>query len=93
MVEPRGFRVDYAINPYMTDESGQLKVVNGAQAFAQWSALKNVFESLGIGVKTLSGDEALPDIVFCANQTFPYIDKSGQMRSCIRTHATGDQFG
>src|SRR6185312_12702860 len=88
MVRPNGFRVDYAINPYMLDEKGQLKKVDQALAMRQWENLKRTFESLGQTVDVIEGDPEFPDMVFSANQTLPYFDRQG--RQCVllsRMHA------
>ncbi|MCB0378787.1 MAG: hypothetical protein KDD33_09865 [Bdellovibrionales bacterium] len=73
MVDPEFFDVKYAINPHMTNEKGELNTIDKPKARAQWNALKNSFESLGMTVEVLAGIEGLPDMVFCANQTFPFI--------------------
>ncbi len=78
MVTPEGFRVDYAINPYMKDSNGNLQVVDTKLAQQQWTFLKNKFEELGLLVQTLPGDLKLPDMVFCANQTLPFINEKGE---------------
>lgn len=72
MVAPDHFRVDYAINPYMKDESGNLKVVDKDRANEQWFDLKRTFESLGVKVSVLGGDPHLPDMVFAANQSLVF---------------------
>lgn len=73
MADPKYFDVEYAINPYMQDEHGNLKKVNKSLAIEQWSALKNLFESLGLEVSSLKAQEGFPDMVFTANQTFPFL--------------------
>lgn len=78
MVKPIGFRVDYAINPYMKDAAGRLQQVNTQRAFEQWESLKSSMESLGAQVQVLEGKEEFPDMVFCANQTLPFISKQGR---------------
>lgn len=70
MVEPIGFRVDYAINDFMTDESGELQRVDTQNAYEQWASLKEIYEGLGMEVSVLSGRSELPDMVFCANTFF-----------------------
>jgi len=88
MVRPHGFRVDYAINPYMLDEKGQLKKVDQALAMRQWENLKRTFESLGQTVDVIEGDPEFPDMVFSANQTLPYFDREGRQRLLLaRMHA------
>ena len=36
MVSPKGFRVDYAINPYMLDSQGHLQRIDEEKAHVQW---------------------------------------------------------
>lgn len=73
VAEPSFFEVAYAINPYMTDpKSGALQQVNKTQAQEQWNTLIKTFRSLGLKVVSLPGIQGLPDIVFTANQSFPF---------------------
>lgn len=78
MTKPIGYRVAYSINPHMSDEFGNLNEVDINRAMSQWSELKNLFENLGLEVSTIDGQAHLPDMVFCANQTFPFKKKSGE---------------
>ena len=77
MVSPEYFTVEYSINPHMVDAKGQLNKVDHKLAQQQWQDLKRTFESTGLEVKVLDGAEGLPDMVFCANQTFPFY-KNGE---------------
>ncbi len=89
MVEPLGFRVAYAINPHMYDSDGRLHEVNMEQAISQWTKLRDTFQDLGLKVTSLPGDPRFPDMVFCANPTFPYKDEHGRTRfllSHMRNH-------
>ncbi len=72
MVSPEFFDVEYAINPHMLDANGNLNKVDKKKAQEQWKALKNKFEELGMIVDVITGQSGLPDMVFCANQTFPF---------------------
>ncbi|SDD45493.1 N-Dimethylarginine dimethylaminohydrolase [Actinokineospora iranica] len=63
MCEPRHFRVDYAINPWMDPT----RPVDAAKAVAQWTALKQTYERLGHRVDLITPHPALPDMVFAAN--------------------------
>lgn len=74
MVTPRYFSVDYVINPYMTNNVG---MVNQMEAQNEWKVLKRTFKQVGITVHELQGQECLPDMVFCANQSLPYVDPEG----------------
>lgn len=73
MVEPTYFDVEYAINPHMLDKKGALKKVNKSLAHEQWLGLKKTFVELGLKVDVLKGELGLPDMVFTANQTFPFL--------------------
>lgn len=78
MTKPIGYRVAYSINPHMSDEFGNLNQVDTDRAMSQWMALRNLFERLGLKVSVLDGQSHLPDMVFCANQTFPFRKKNGE---------------
>ncbi len=78
MVTPDFFNVEYAINPHMMNEKGELNTIDQKEAHRQWSALKKTFENLGLEILTINGEEGLPDMVFCANQCFPFL-KEGQL--------------
>src|SRR4051812_33039583 len=80
MVTPDHFRVDYAINAYMLDSNGKLQNIDQARARQQWENLKNTFISLGLSVEVLPGQPGFPDMVFCANQTLPFPDKTDKMQ-------------
>lgn len=78
MVSPKGFRVEYSINPFMRDTNGRLHIVDQEKALAQWLKVQSTYQRLGIEVEVLEGDPDFPDMVFCANQSFPFIDKNGR---------------
>ena len=73
MVSPDYFSIDYAINPHMVSDNGQLNQVDPARAMEQWLKLKAIFESLNLDIDVIDGEKGLPDMVFCANQMFPFI--------------------
>lgn len=77
MVSPEHFDVEYCINPHMLDSEGNLNKVDRPKAQQQWQLLKKTFESTGVQVEVLPGQPGQPDMVFCANQTFPFI-KDGE---------------
>jgi N-dimethylarginine dimethylaminohydrolase len=93
MVSPKGFRIDYAINPYMLDANGRLKIVDQEKAAAQWQKLQNVYQRLGLEVEVLEGDPAFPDMVFCANQSFPFIDQHGRKSVVLCRLAASERQG
>ena len=63
MCEPRHFTVEYVINPWMDPSTP----VDTTRAVAQWTALKDAYESLGHTVETIDPVPGLPDMVFSAN--------------------------
>lgn len=81
MVHPQYFDVEYAINPYMKDAQGNLNKVDRQLAVIQWQNLKACYERLGLTVFALDGVEKLPDMVFAANQSFPFL--KNQKKSVI----------
>lgn len=74
MVTPKHFSVEYVINPHMARNVG---TVNKMEARNEWDVLKSTFEQIGIKVHVIEGEEDLPDMVFCANQSLPYIGETG----------------
>ncbi|NGP75380.1 hypothetical protein G3570_01960 [Balneolaceae bacterium YR4-1] len=74
MVTPKHFSVEYVINPHMAQNVG---TVNKLEARNEWDVLKSTFEQIGINVHVIEGEEDLPDMVFCANQSLPYINETG----------------
>lgn len=89
MVKPNGFQVKYAINPHMLDQSGNLKKVDSSRAMQQWEQLKKQFINLGLSVSIIEGDPDFPDMVFCANQTFPFF--KGDRRSLILSNMNSSE--
>lgn len=75
MVDPEYFSVEYAINPYMAKNIGK---VDKDKAAEEWGKIQKAFEQTGTDVHLLEGEEHLPDMVFCANQSLPYVDEKGQ---------------
>ena len=78
MVNPKYFTVEYAINPHMLDESGNIHKVDEELAKSQWQELKSSYEQIGLKVHQVAGVESLPDMVFSANTSFPYLDANGK---------------
>ena len=89
MVSPRHFDIQHAINPHMQSSDGKQNVVNKALAEQQWRDLKATYEKLGLSVSVLEGVEALPDMVFCANQCLPSVDSKGQ-RNLLMSNMADD---
>jgi N-dimethylarginine dimethylaminohydrolase len=84
MASPDHFDVLYVINPHM---EGNVGSVDQDLAMKQWLNLVEVYEGLGYAVERLPGVPGLPDIVFTANQSFPYID-SGERIAVISRMAS-----
>lgn len=87
MVSPEHFDVEYSINPHMLDENGNLNKVDRKLAMQQWKDLKATFEKTGTMVEVLKGQEGLPDMVFCANQTFPFMKDGKKQMVMSQMHS------
>lgn len=77
MVEPDGFDIVAAINPHMRTADGRLREIDKQRARAQWEALRQAYGDIGLEVSVLRSHPDCPDMVFCANQTLPFIDREG----------------
>jgi len=75
MVEPTYFSVEYIINPHMADNVG---MVHKVEAKGEWELIKSTFSQIGIETHVIKGQKDLPDMVFCANQSLPFIDDDGK---------------
>ena len=73
MSDPSFFDIEYAINTHMVDNDGNLNTIDQKKAFTQWKALKDKFSELGLKVHLLDPVDGLPDMVFTANQTLPFL--------------------
>ena len=74
LCSPEHFDVKDEKNVHMQGQQGK---VDRARAFRQWESLVNIYGQLkndGIldDVRTIPGAEDTEDMVFCANQTFPW---------------------
>ena len=74
LVEPTYFEVAYVINPHMR---GNIGTVDRERARAQWDALRDAYQRLGLQVDVMPGAPGMPDLVFCANQSLPYLEEDG----------------
>jgi N-dimethylarginine dimethylaminohydrolase len=83
MVKPTFFNIDTPINVHMLNQDGKPHILNKELAFEQWEKLKSVYEKIGFNVTVLEGVENLPDMVFCANQSFPFINSVGEKYSVL----------
>lgn len=78
MVGPAHFRVEWVINPHMADAEGRPHAIDHASAMAGWTDLHRIYEELDFLVHVVPGHVDLPDMVFAANQSFPYWSIDGQ---------------
>ncbi|MDZ7658189.1 dimethylarginine dimethylaminohydrolase family protein [Fodinibius sp.] len=74
MVRPLHYSVDYVINPHMADQVGK---VDKIEANNEWNLVRSLFDQIGMNINVIEDQEGLPDMVFCANQSLPYIDEDG----------------
>ena len=77
---PDHFDVQYVINPHMARHVG---TVDHAAARRQWEALRSAYERIGLTTETVPGADGLPDMVFCANQTLPYLNPKDDTQGVI----------
>jgi N-dimethylarginine dimethylaminohydrolase len=85
LTTPDHFEVAYVINPHMEGNIGE---VDRDRARRQWETLREAYADLGMEVVTLPGAAGLPDMVFCANQTLPYLTPGGERGVVLsRMHA------
>lgn len=75
MVRPLHYSVDYVINPHMANQVGK---VDKIEANNEWGLVRSLFDQIGIKVNVIEDQEGLPDMVFCANQSLPYMDENGK---------------
>lgn len=68
MCPPKYFSVAYEINPWMsTSNQINVKVAN-----AEWKALANTYQNLGVEIELIEPEKDLPDLVFTANAGLVY---------------------
>ncbi|SMO49938.1 dimethylarginine dimethylaminohydrolase family protein [Gracilimonas mengyeensis] len=75
LVKPTYFTVEYVINPHM---EGHIGDVDKLAAQNEWDHLKSAYDELGYYTHVVEGQRGYPDMVFCANQSFPNITKDGK---------------
>lgn len=75
MVTPDHFTVEYVINPHM---EGHIGNVDRQKARKEWEVIRDTFSSCGVKVHEIPGQVGLPDMVFCANQSLPFISADGR---------------
>ena len=77
MVKPTFFNVENPINPHMRKADGTLHALNFNKVQEQWTMLHDAYLKIGIPVLAIDGQPGKPDMVFCANQSLPIVDNSG----------------
>ncbi|HMQ69431.1 MAG TPA: arginine deiminase-related protein [Ignavibacteria bacterium] len=87
MCKPEYFDVNYTGNEFMKDNIGK---TDKHKAIEQWNSLKKVYEDLGFHTVLIEPVKDLVDMVFTANQSLPFIDKSGN-KSVILSKMKNDQ--
>jgi N-dimethylarginine dimethylaminohydrolase len=87
MTTPTYFHVDNPINPHMRQLNGNLHKMDKNKAIEQWENLKNTYKKIGYSPDILNGVPNLPDMVFCANQAFPFLTKTGQKKALLSNMA------
>lgn len=80
MGRPDFFDVSYVINPHMAENVGR---VDAGEAADEWRLLRRAYESLEVPAETVPAVEGLPDLVFAANQTFPFYDPRDGTRGIV----------
>ena len=87
MCKPEYFDVNYTGNEFMKDNIGKTDKLKASE---QWEALKKVYEELGFQIVLIEPCKDLVDMVFTANQSLPFINKSGK-KSVILSKMKNDQ--
>lgn len=83
MVNPAYFNIDTPINAHMLQPDGSPHFLDKNKAIEQWHSLKRTYESIGLNVFVVDPVNGLPDMVFCANQSFPYLDSCGNFHAVL----------
>jgi N-dimethylarginine dimethylaminohydrolase len=91
MSAPDFYNVSEAINQFMTDTSGDLNKVDRGRAFRQWSDIRWHYESLGYTVSVIRAQDGLEDMVFSANQSFPFLDRKTGKPAVIMSNMRKDK--
>jgi len=57
---------------------GNIGKVDKQKAMNEWNSIKKIYETAGLTVHPIPGAEGLPDMVFCANQSLPFLSEDGK---------------
>lgn len=82
------FDVVYVINAHMKPG-----LVNRERAQEQWRQLGELYRSIGVDMEEVLAVEGFPDMVFCANQSFPYWGPNGEKRVLLSKMAAEQRRG
>ncbi len=77
LVKPTHFDVEYVINPHMKGNMGDIDKI---AAQDEWDHLRNAYKELGLHTHVIDGERGFPDMVFCANQSLPFIAEDGNKK-------------
>lgn len=83
VVSPDYFDVQEAINPHMLDAKGELNRINLDIARKQWQELGRIYTKLGLKQMVVPGQPGLADMVFCANQSLPFVTTDGRKKALL----------
>ncbi|MEN9808983.1 MAG: hypothetical protein RLZZ488_550 [Pseudomonadota bacterium] len=87
MVRPTYFHVENPINPHMRKADGSLHVLDKVKAMQEWETLRAIYRQLGLTVHEAEAQEGLPDMVFCANQSLPFVSRVGERMALMSNMA------
>jgi N-dimethylarginine dimethylaminohydrolase len=89
MVRPTFFHVENPINPHMRKADGSLHQLDKPKAMKEWNVLRETYVKLGLNVHEADAQEGLPDMVFCANQSLPFVTRLGE-KTAIMSNMAND---
>lgn len=75
LADPTHYDVTREDNPHTVQADGTLNTVNPHEARNQWETLKHAFSQHGFTVDVLPPQGGLPDLVFCCNTAWPYLEE------------------
>lgn len=87
MVRPTYFHVENPINPHMRKADGSLHELNKPKAMQEWEVLRETYKRLGLTVHEAEAQVGLPDMVFCANQSLPFVSRTGERMAVLSNMA------
>jgi N-dimethylarginine dimethylaminohydrolase len=87
MVRPTYFHVDNPINPHMRKADGSLHLLDKPKAMREWDALRSAYRNIGLQVFEADPIDGLPDMVFCANQSLPFLTRTGERKAILSNMA------